>query len=237
MPKKKPARKPVKAKADHVGSDWLLLTEITADPDVQGRVELDEEVVADYSRVMLEQVDTEEGVQFPPAVVFDDGTTKWLSDGFHRYTAAQQTGGKVDRLDCEIRQGTKRDAMLFALGSNTDHGLRPSAADKRKAVSRMLQDEEWGQWADRERSVEDAASPIPTSAKSALSFRRRRPVPPPRTRSSAAPTSTSTARRPPCAPEGGARARRKRPATMMATRGSRELTRSMSALAFSCECP
>jgi hypothetical protein len=150
MPKKKAGDKPVKAKPDHVGSDWLLLTEFTADPDVQARVELDEEAVADYGSAMLEQIDTEEGLKFPPCIVFDDGTTKWLSDGFHRYTAALRTGGKVDRLDCEIRQGTKRDAMLFALGANSTHGLRPSNEDKRKAVSRMLLDEEWRQWADRE---------------------------------------------------------------------------------------
>jgi hypothetical protein len=153
MPKKKAGRKPVKAKSpgDYVGSDWLLLTEITADPDVvQARVGLDQEVVADYGSSMLEQIDTKKGLQFPPCIVFDDGTTKWLSDGFHRYTAAQRTGGNVDRLDCEIRQGTKRDAMLYALGANATHGLRPSAADKHRAVSRMLQDEEWQQWADRE---------------------------------------------------------------------------------------
>jgi hypothetical protein len=151
MPKKKAGDKPVKAKSDFVGSDWILLTEITADPDVQARVELDEEVVADYSRAMLEQVDTEEGLKFPPCIVFSEGgKTLWLSDGFHRFNAAQRTGGKVDRLDCEIRQGGKRDAMLFAFSANVFHGLRPTNEDKRKAVSRMLQDDEWRQWVDRE---------------------------------------------------------------------------------------
>jgi hypothetical protein len=150
MPKKKAGDKPVKAKSDYIGSDWLLLTEITADPEVQARVTLSEDVVADYGSAMLEQQDTEAGIQFPPCVVFDDGTTKWLSDGFHRYTAAQRTGGKVDRLDCEIRQGGKRDAMLYALGANATHGLRPSNEDKRKAVATMLGDPEWKQWADRQ---------------------------------------------------------------------------------------
>jgi hypothetical protein len=156
MPKKKTGGKPVKAKSvkpksDYVGSDWLLLTEITADPEVQARVELDEEVVADYSRAMLEQVDTKEGLQFPPCTVFREGKkTFWLADGFHRFNAALRTDGKVDRLDCEIRQGGKRDAMLFALGSNTDHGLRRTSADKRKAVSVILRDDEWKQWSSRE---------------------------------------------------------------------------------------
>jgi hypothetical protein len=150
MPKKRAGRKPVKVKADHVGSDWLLLTEIAADPGVQGRVGLSEEIIADYGSAMLEQQDTEAGIQFPPCIIFDDGTTKWLADGFHRFNAALRTEGRVDRLFCEIRQGTKRDAMLFALGANATHGLRPTAADKRKAVCRMLEDDEWRQWADRE---------------------------------------------------------------------------------------
>jgi hypothetical protein len=155
MPKKKTGGKPVKAKSvktkpDYVGSDWLLLTEITADPEVQARVGLSEEVIADYGSAMLEQIDTEGALQFSPCVVFREAKTFWLSDGFHRYTAALRTNGKVDRLDCEIRQGSKRDAMLFALGANITHGLRLSNEDKRKAVSCMLRDEEWQKWADRE---------------------------------------------------------------------------------------
>ena len=147
MPKKKTGGKPVKKT---VGSDWVLLDDITTDGDVQARVELDEEVIADYGRAMLEQVDTEEGLQFPPCIVFREGKTFWLSDGFHRFAAAQCTGGKVPSLFCEIRQGTKRDAIFYALGANITHGLRPSAEDKRRAVSCMLRDDEWQKWADRE---------------------------------------------------------------------------------------
>jgi hypothetical protein len=49
-----------------------------------------------------------------------------------------------------VHQGTARDALLFALGSNTTHGLRRTPADKRRAVEVMLRDEEWAKWSDRE---------------------------------------------------------------------------------------
>ena len=50
MPKKKTGGKPVKKT---VGSDWVLLDDITTDGDVQARVELDEEVIADYGRAIM----------------------------------------------------------------------------------------------------------------------------------------------------------------------------------------
>jgi hypothetical protein len=48
---------------------------------------------------------------------------------------------------CEVRKGTQRDAILYALGANAAHGLRRTNADKRKAVEAMLGDPEWAAWA------------------------------------------------------------------------------------------
>jgi hypothetical protein len=144
----------VKAKTEdtYIGEDWIPLSDIIADPSVQSRAELDEETVADYSRAMLEQIDTEKGLEFPPCIVFceNKGKTIWLSEGFHRFNAALRTGGKVHSLFCEMHQGGRRDALLHALGANTTHGLRRTSADKRKAVSLMLLDDEWKQWSSSE---------------------------------------------------------------------------------------
>ena len=52
-------------------------------------------------------------------------------------------------LEAEIRRGTQRDAVLYSVGANSDHGLRRTNEDKRRAVLRLLEDEEWGQWSDR----------------------------------------------------------------------------------------
>lgn len=43
-----------------------------------------------------------------------------------------------------------RDAILYACGANSTHGLKRTNADKRRAVMALLKDEEWGKWSDRE---------------------------------------------------------------------------------------
>ena len=47
-----------------------------------------------------------------------------------------------------MHEGTKRDAILYACAANSTHGLPLTADDKRQAVTRLLQDEEWRQWSD-----------------------------------------------------------------------------------------
>lgn len=96
----------------------------------------------EYSEAM------QEGASFPPVVVFHDGETYWLADGFHRVEAARMAG--FDSIQAEIRHGSKRDARLHAVGANQAHGLRRSNADKRRAVMAILEDPEWNAWSDRE---------------------------------------------------------------------------------------
>jgi hypothetical protein len=45
-----------------------------------------------------------------------------------------------------VRKGTRRDAILYAVGANEGHGLRRTPADKRKAVLTLLEDPEWSKW-------------------------------------------------------------------------------------------
>jgi transposase-like protein len=37
---------------------------------------------------------------------------------------------------------------MYAVGANAAHGLRRTNADKRRAVTMLLDDDEWGQWSD-----------------------------------------------------------------------------------------
>lgn len=53
-------------------------------------------------------------------------------------------------IAAEVRQGTRRDAILYSVGANATHGLRRTNADKRRAVETLLRDEEWSQWSNRE---------------------------------------------------------------------------------------
>lgn len=84
------------------------------------------------------------GIEFDPIVVFFDGGTYWLADGFHRVRAARDGG--VASLAADVRQGTKRDAILYSAGANSKHGLKRTNEDKRRAVKMLLNDEEWSKW-------------------------------------------------------------------------------------------
>jgi hypothetical protein len=120
----------------------ISLEKITINAGTQSRAKIDENVVAEYADSM------KDGVKFPPAVVFHDGAEYFLADGFHRYFAAKKCGSPG--IFCDVREGTLRDAILFSFSANGTHGLRRTAADKRKAVMAMLEDIEWQDWSDRE---------------------------------------------------------------------------------------
>src|SRR5581483_4742153 len=104
--------------------------------------ELNYDMVRDYAQDMIQDV------LFPPITIFYDGADYWLADGFHRYHAAKQICREA--IEADVRQGTRRDAVLYSVGANATHGLRRTNADKRRAVETLLRDEEWTGWSDRE---------------------------------------------------------------------------------------
>lgn len=120
----------------------ISLEKIIINAGTQSRAKIDENVVADYADKM------NDGIEFPPVVVFHDGAQFFLGDGFHRYFARKKIGSPG--ITCELREGTLRDAILFSFSANKAHGLPPCAADKRKSVTTMLLDIEWQEWSDRE---------------------------------------------------------------------------------------
>lgn len=120
----------------------IKLDLIRLDGGTQPRAEIDSETVSVYADAI------ENGDPFPPVDVFYDGEYYWLADGFHRVHANKQVG--YAELDCNVHQGTRRDAVLFAVGANREHGLRRTNADKRRAVNTLLNDKEWAKWSDRE---------------------------------------------------------------------------------------
>lgn len=85
-----------------------------------------------------------DGVLFPPVVVFYDGSDYWLADGFHRVQGARDAG--LDSIPAEVKQGTRRNAILYAAGANAEHGLRRTNEDKRRVVMTLLEDKEWATW-------------------------------------------------------------------------------------------
>lgn len=115
---------------------------IRTDGGTQMRAELNAAMIDEYAQSMRE------GATFPPIVVYYDGEVYWLGDGFHRLAARKKLFEGT--IECEVRSGTRRDAVLCAAGANASHGLRRTNADKRRAVEALLRDEEWAAWSDRE---------------------------------------------------------------------------------------
>lgn len=119
----------------------IALIMIRIDGGTQSRLALNEE----YIQELLEAVSA--GETLPPVTIYYDGTDYWLADGFHRYHACKRN--EEETIASEVRQGTRRDAVLYSVGANAHHGLRRTNADKRRAVETLLSDPEWVQWSDR----------------------------------------------------------------------------------------
>ena len=120
----------------------MKLTEITVDSSLQGRCKLNQEVVDEYSETLRE------GGKLPAIKVFRVGSSHYLVDGWHRYFAHKKAG--LADIEVSVIEGTMREATLYAVGANDDHGLRRTNDDKRKAVMMLLDDLEWSEWSDRE---------------------------------------------------------------------------------------
>jgi len=108
----------------------LKLDQIRLDGDTQPRVAIDEDLVAEYADAYAA------GIALPPLVVFHDGASYWLVDGFHRRWAAIKAG--IKSVPCIVHEGTLQDARWFSYATNQAHGLRRSNADKAKAVRQAL---------------------------------------------------------------------------------------------------
>jgi ParB-like chromosome segregation protein Spo0J len=118
----------------------LPIADIRMDGGTQSRVAIDESTVDSYAESLLN------GDVLPPPIVFFDGSNYWLADGFHRVHAAIRA--KRTEVYCFLKEGTQREAILYAVGSNVDHGLRRTNADKRRSIELLLQDPKWRQKSD-----------------------------------------------------------------------------------------
>ncbi|MFA5424731.1 MAG: hypothetical protein WC374_12835 [Phycisphaerae bacterium] len=120
----------------------IAIDKIKLDERTQPRQEIDEDLVDEYRLAI------EDGAKLPPVVVFFDGCHYWLADGYHRYHAESAIGSK--EILAEVYNGGLREAILYSVGANDEHGKRRTLADKRKAAETLLADGEWGNWSDHE---------------------------------------------------------------------------------------
>jgi hypothetical protein len=129
----------------------LPLTSIRVDWTINARASARREVSLDYAEALRA------GAKFPPVIIFFDGETYWLADGFHRYLAYEIAG--IRDIPVEIRLGTPRAAALFSVMANRLHGVRPTRSDRRRALVRILEDPEWTRWSDQQIALLCGAPP------------------------------------------------------------------------------
>lgn len=115
----------------------LKISDIRIDGGTQIRKQLNQDKVDEYLSQM------QDGVVFPPVTVFFDGSSYWLSSGFHRYFMHKKAGREL--IGADVREGTLDDAILFALGDNK-HGLNMTAEDYRRSIEIMLNNPKWKGW-------------------------------------------------------------------------------------------
>lgn len=120
-------------------TEGLSLDLLEACPDIHGRNEISDSTVYQF-------VNDIKNNSYEPVIVVYDGTRYWLADGFHRYQAAILL--QIEQINCVVRSGIQRDAVLIAIYNNRNWFW--TKADKRRAVTVLLSDQEWQNWSDRE---------------------------------------------------------------------------------------
>jgi hypothetical protein len=88
------------------------------------------------------------GDRFPPVEIVRDDAANYLAEGTHRLAAARCN--RLESIECSVRSGTRRDALLASVSTNATHGKRRTPEEKRRAVLKLLSDPEWSRWSDRE---------------------------------------------------------------------------------------
>lgn len=115
-----------------MGPATVALATLNRDPELACRAAgVSKTTAAEYAEAM------KAGALFPPVVVFVDSKgVHWLADGFHRCAAAELAG--FAEVAADVREGSRKDALLHAASANASHGLRRTNADKRRAVALVL---------------------------------------------------------------------------------------------------
>lgn len=106
----------------------LRISDLTIDGSVLPRICENQTTIDRYAELQRTK-------NLPPPVVFCDGTTRWLADGKHRIRGLKRIG--ETEVVCDVRKGSKADAIWYAAGANQAHGL-PLTADERRNAAELI---------------------------------------------------------------------------------------------------
>lgn len=135
----------------------LKLTDIRTDGGTQSRVNLNMFTIEDYAAAMRN------GAQFPPIIVYESDEGIYLGDGFHRHAAAVTAG--LEEIECDVREGDRRAAILYSVSANATHGQRRTREDVNRAIGMMLRDAVWGRWANNAIAKQISCDPKTVAAR------------------------------------------------------------------------
>jgi hypothetical protein len=107
--------------------------QIRIDPAVLPRTGGDDKIVDEYAEIRRLDDQT-----MPHPVVFFDGKKYYLVDGCKRVAADKQIGLK--QTVCDVRKGSRDQAIWYACQANLKHGTRMTSAQKRQAIDNCLRD-------------------------------------------------------------------------------------------------
>ena len=128
----------------------IELNKILLDEQTQSRISVNQDTIYDY----VEELKS--GANFPAVILFKDKNKYYIGDGWHRVLAHKKLKRKT--IKAIIKKGSKRKAILYSVGSNSEHGLRRTNEDKRNAVKILLNDKEWSSWSNRELAKQAAVT-------------------------------------------------------------------------------
>ncbi len=108
----------------------MELSALTLDAGLQCRASINKATIAKYAERMRA------GDVFPALDAFEIDGACLLADGWQRYGGAQKAG--LTKFPVILHQGTRQDAIRFAIQANNAHPLPLNNKDKRRAVEMMV---------------------------------------------------------------------------------------------------
>ena len=106
------------------------------DRKTQARAQIDQDTISEYKELWNE-ADDSNGEPFNTVpVLFFNSRKYFIADGWHRILSAWDAGRTW--VTAEVHEGSQRDALIFSLSANNDHGLRRTKADQRKIATSAI---------------------------------------------------------------------------------------------------
>jgi FtsZ-binding cell division protein ZapB len=116
----------------------VKLADICTDSKTQVRESVNQEKVNEYTHLL------EEGVEFDPIELYNDGAKIHISSGWHRYLAHRSAG--LTEIAAIVHVGTESDAFFNGIPANGPSPIPYNNLDYIKQLRRFQEDEERSQW-------------------------------------------------------------------------------------------